>query len=65
MAQAQLKKQSEEHEKSKKELVTLNKKLCQKQNEILKLKTDFQKIKLRNDVLEEEKKKEVKFTSRS
>ena len=49
-----LKKESEENEKSKKELVALNKKLCQKQNEILKLKTDFQKMKRRNGILEEE-----------
>ena len=49
-----LKKESEEHEKSKKELVKLNKKLCDKQNEIVKLKTDFQKMKRRNGVLEEE-----------
>ena len=49
-----LKKESEEHEKSKKELVKLNKKLSDKQNEILKLKTDFQKMKRRNDILEEE-----------
>ena len=32
----------------------MNKKLCQKQNEILKLKTDFQKMKRRNGILEEE-----------
>ena len=49
-----LKKESEEHEKSKQELVKLNKKLCDKQNEIVKLKTDFQKMKRRNGVLEEE-----------
>ena len=35
-------------------MVALNKKLCQKQNEILKLKTDFQKMKRRNGILEEE-----------
>ena len=52
LIEAQLKKESEENDKSKKEL---NVKLCQKQNEILKLQTDFQKMKLRN---EEEKKKE-------
>ena len=33
----------------------MNKKLCQKQNEIVKLKTDFEKVKQRNDVLEKEK----------
>ena len=49
-----LKKESEEHEKSKKELTKLNKKLCDKQNEIVKLRTDFQKMKRRNGVLEEE-----------
>ena len=49
-----LRKESEEHEKSKKELTKLNKKLCDKQNEIVKLRTDFQKMKRRNGVLEEE-----------
>ena len=41
LIEEKLKKESEENEKSKKELVALNKKLCQKQNEILKLKTEF------------------------
>ena len=54
LIEEKLKKESEENEKSKKELVALNKKLCQKQNEILKLKTDFQKMKRRNGILEEE-----------
>ena len=40
-----LKKESEEHEQSKKELAKLNKKLSDKQDEILKLKADFQKSK--------------------
>ena len=49
-----LKKESEEHEQSKKELAKLNKKLSDKQDEILKLKADFQKSKRKNDILEKE-----------
>ena len=41
--------------KNHEELAALNKKLCQKQNEIVKLKTDFEQMKQRNDVLEKEK----------
>ena len=54
MIQAELQKKSDEHEKSKNELAACNKKLSQQQNEILKLKTDFEIVKQKNEALEEE-----------
>ena len=53
LIEAQLKKQFVEYEKSKKVLGESNLILSQKQNKIVKLETDYLKMKVKNDILEE------------